>query len=86
MTEQNIERYVMERIGEGGKKKLEEFTKHYLDHMKKGFIPDIGIPRGLHLVGGGLTFEITPTSLGEMYKVRCKCGRETDLTNYDQFG
>jgi len=34
-------------------------------------------------IGGRLTFSFTPTSLGVIAKIKCACGEETDLTDYD---
>ena len=34
-------------------------------------------------IGGGLTYCFTPTSIGTVIKVKCACGEEIDLTNYD---
>lgn len=35
-------------------------------------------------IGGRLTFEFTPTSLGVIVQVRCACKQDTcDLTDYD---
>ncbi len=36
-------------------------------------------------VRGGLTFTFTPTTLGTVTVVRCLCGKETDLTDYDSW-
>lgn len=36
-------------------------------------------------IGGRLTFSFTPTSLGVIYKVKCACGKEKDITSYDQW-
>lgn len=33
--------------------------------------------------GGRLTYEFTPTSLGEVAMVKCACGEGYNLTNYD---
>lgn len=42
-----------------------------------------GDPMNQGAIGGRLTFSFTPTSLGEIQKVRCVCGEEIDLTDYD---
>jgi hypothetical protein len=34
-------------------------------------------------IGGRLTFEFTPTGLGTIVRVKCACGEEVDLTDYD---
>lgn len=36
-------------------------------------------------IGGRLTYSFTPTSLGCVAKVRCACGGEVDLTNYEHW-
>lgn len=34
-------------------------------------------------IGGEDTFCFTPTGLGKIIKVKCACGAEIDLTDYD---
>jgi len=34
-------------------------------------------------IGGAHTFCFTLTSIGDMVKVKCYCGEEKDLTDYD---
>jgi len=34
-------------------------------------------------IGGEITYSFTPTGLGMISKVKCTCGAELDLTNYD---
>lgn len=36
-------------------------------------------------IGGSLTYCFTPTGLGTIIKVKCSCGDEIDVTNYDEF-
>lgn len=36
-------------------------------------------------IGGNLTFSFTPTGLGVIAKVRCSCGAELDLTDYESW-
>ena len=37
----------------------------------------------LGAIGGRITYLFTPTSLGTVVKVRCACGEEIDITEYD---
>lgn len=36
-------------------------------------------------IGGRETFYFTPTGLGVIVKVKCACGEELDLTNYEEW-
>ena len=36
-------------------------------------------------IGGADTFCFTPTGLGTAVKVKCACGAEINLTNYDEW-
>lgn len=36
-------------------------------------------------IGGNFTYEVTPTSLGDIFKVSCGCGQEIDLTDYESW-
>lgn len=36
-------------------------------------------------IGGRITFEFTPTGLGDVVKVRCACGAKIDLTEYEKW-
>lgn len=34
-------------------------------------------------IGGALTYSFTPTTLGVVIKVKCACGKEIDVTDYE---
>ena len=36
-------------------------------------------------IGGRLTYSFTPTSLGIITVVKCACGKEINLTDYDNW-
>jgi hypothetical protein len=36
-------------------------------------------------IGGHLSYSFTPTSIGEIVTVKCACGAELDVTDYDSF-
>ncbi len=36
-------------------------------------------------IGGKITYQFTPTSLGMVEKVICSCGKECDVTDYDDW-
>lgn len=36
-------------------------------------------------IGGGRTYSFTPTGLGVVAKVKCACGEEEDLTDYESW-
>lgn len=35
--------------------------------------------------GGRLTYSFTPTSLGVVTKIKCACGEEVDVSDYDEW-
>lgn len=36
-------------------------------------------------IGGRITYQFSPTSIGVVEKVSCACGQEVDLTDYSQW-
>jgi len=42
-------------------------------------------PRKMGAIGGSYTFSFTPTTLGCVSKVKCHCGDELDLTDYEDW-
>jgi hypothetical protein len=40
-----------------------------------------GKPTGA--IGGGITYELTPTSIGLICVVKCWCGQKIDITEYE---
>ncbi len=36
-------------------------------------------------IGGRLTYTFTPTGLGMIRKVKCTCGEEKDVSNYEDW-
>ena len=61
-------------------KELSNFREWDEEHKKVCEIYTQGI-RGA--IGGRLTFSFTPTSLGTAIKVKCACGVECNVTEYD---
>ena len=53
--------------------KLYEFYKHNCTQTMVGAID------------GKTTFSFTPTSIGTVVKVKCVCGNEADLTDYENW-
>jgi hypothetical protein len=47
-----------------------------LEHNKTCSAKDVGA------IGGRMTFQFTPTSLGVISQVKCACGEKIDLTDY----
>ena len=41
------------------------------------------LPKGLQ--GGAITYTFTPTHAGLIIKVKCGCGIEADVTDYDEW-
>lgn len=37
------------------------------------------------VVGGRFTYTFTPTNLGTVVKLKCACGEEIDLTDYENW-
>ena len=46
---------------------------------------ECSIRRAYTAIGGGTSYEFTPTGLGEVVIVKCGCGDELDLTCYDMW-
>lgn len=41
------------------------------------------LPQGAN--GGAITYTFTPTMIGLVIKVKCACGAEEDVTDYDEW-
>lgn len=61
------------------KEKLREWLK---EHDKKCVL---AVPMNQGAIGGRLTYCFTPTGLGAIVKVKCGCGSEVTLTNFDDW-
>ena len=63
------------------KKKYDEWVmSHYKSVHGGGRWPNTGA------IGGGITFEFTPTSIGIVFAVRCGfCKESFNLTDYDNW-
>lgn len=57
-----------------------KLAKWYSEH-KCQFVD----PTNCGAIGGRLTYVFTPTSLGVISSVRCACGEEETLTNFDEW-
>jgi len=53
---------------------LNEFLKHECD-----------LPEYSGAIGGGLTYQFTPTSFVCVIIVKCGCGEEIDLSGYESW-
>jgi len=62
------------------KEQLKKFKEWDEEHKGRCAFGD---PMKQGAIGGRLTFSFTPTSLGEISKVKCTCGEDIDLTDYD---
>jgi len=49
------------------------------EHNKTCSAKDVGA------IGGRMTFQFTPTSLGIISQVVCACGKEINLTDYERW-
>lgn len=36
-------------------------------------------------IGGRLSYCFTPTSIGVIFKIKCNCGQEIDVTDYESW-
>lgn len=36
-------------------------------------------------IGGRLTYSFTPNGLGEIIRIKCACGKEVCVTNYEEW-
>ena len=62
------------------KEQQEEVDRWWEQHKNKKH------PDGYFGVNGGpLTYSFNPTSMGEIITVKCSCGEELNLTNFDEF-
>ena len=60
-------------VSEEQETKLCEFAKDHINCGSKAAI------------GGALTYEFTPTSLGTVVKIKCHCGKELDVSDYENW-
>lgn len=67
------------RLSETELKTLKEWDERHLDE-RHGKEPYAGA------IGGRLSYIFTPTGLGVISKVKCMCGEEFNLTDWDHFG
>lgn len=42
-------------------------------------------PRYSGAIGGAFTWEFTPTSLGTVSTLKCSCGEQIDVSDYDEW-
>ena len=67
-------------LTEEQEKRYEEWAEtHECKYRTRGNFRYVGA------IGGADTFEFTGTGLGIIQKVRCLCGAELDLTDYDMW-
>lgn len=88
-------RLIFEVTHAGAERAKEWSRKHDLTHLHRDGEPldpvaaelaEAGIRyRYTGAIGGAYTWEFTPTGLGTVTKVRCSCGEELDLTDYDSW-
>lgn len=36
-------------------------------------------------IGGDITYSFTPTSIGTVVRIKCTCGEQADLSNYEDW-
>jgi hypothetical protein len=59
-------------------KELKKFNEWNTEHKKK-----CSLKGSEGAIGGRLTFSFTPTGLGTITTIKCGCGEELDVTEYD---
>lgn len=66
-------------------KETEAYKKFYQEHKN---CPQLLLGRPMFSATGGLlTFEITPTGLGNIVVIKCNaCGKKENITNAENFG
>lgn len=66
-------------------KEIEAYKKFYQEHKS---CPQLLLGRPMFSATGGLlTFEITPTGLGNIVVIKCNaCGKRENITNEENFG
>ena len=67
------------------KEQRELVKKWQEDHDKAKHIKPGEIHRYAGAIGGTYTWCFTPTSIGMATNVKCSCGEEIDITNYDEW-
>ena len=67
------------------KEQLEVINKWTKEHDAERHIPTGKTFRYSGAIGGAYTYEFTGTSLGTCVHVRCSCGEEIDVSDYDNW-
>jgi len=57
--------------------------KDQAEQMSKFALNHVHCQRGA--IGGALTYIFGPTSIGVVVKVKCACGKELDVTDYENW-
>lgn len=55
------------------------------EHDQAKHIPEGKTYRYSGAIGGAYTYCITPTSIGDVLKIKCSCGDILDVSEYDQW-
>lgn len=76
-TKEDYEPVITFRIDVGEMRQLNEWLG---DHEKTC---PIAAGKITGAIGGALTYSFTNTSLGQICKIRCACGQEVDVTDYE---
>lgn len=63
-------------------KEYKNYIKWILDHKD---VCKIVNPLSQGAIGGALTYSFTPTNLGMIIKIKCSCGEEIDVTEYEHW-
>jgi len=66
------------QIADADPRKYKEFFEHQCGHTRKENPVRSAI-------GGSITYEFTPTSIGTIIHLACACGKREDVTDYRLF-
>lgn len=63
-------------------RQLKKVDEWYTNHQQTG---NCNLHNYSGAIGGALTTSFTPTSLGTVVKVKCACGGEVDVSDYQEW-
>ena len=75
-------------VSEEDRKKVTAWLAKHREEKHADMFRDMGDGKKIFYtgaIGGGLTYEYTPTSLGTVFKATCHCGEALDLSDYDSW-
>ena len=58
---------------------VKQYREWRTEHLKECPVEEVGA------IGGRFTFSFTPIGLGTIVVIKCVCGKELDLTDYENW-